>query len=145
MKRIMLTIAATLLVAVTFGQATAAVANYNKLPKAAKDLLSTNFKNDKVVFVEIDMDLASVEYDVQLQSGTEINFNSKGEWEEIDTKVSPIPANLIHKEIKTYVDTHYKGMNIVKMERDGRKIDIELNNGLDLVFDANGKFVRIDD
>lgn len=144
MKKTILTIAATLLVAITFGQTSANIANYDQLPKNAKTLLSTHFNNDKVVFVEIDRDLASIEYEVKLQSGAEINFNSKGEWIEIDTQTAPIPSILVNNAIKNYVDANYKGTNIVKMDRDARQIEIKLNNQTELIFDLKGKFIRID-
>lgn len=44
-----------------------------------------------------------------------------------------------------YVKGTFPNANITEWSRDGKKQLIELNNDMELVFNAKGKFLRMDD
>lgn len=117
----------------------------NQLPAAARSFVKQHFKNRTVTTARKDVDFGSASYDVVLNSGTKIEFNSKGEWKEVDCAPAAVPAAIIPSAIRTYVKANYANCKIVKIERDRSGFDIELSNDLDLRFDKQGKFIRVDD
>ena len=44
-----------------------------------------------------------------------------------------------------YVATNFPVVNIIEVNKERSKFEVELNNGVDLVFDKNGNFLRYDD
>ena len=116
-----------------------------QLPAAAKTFVKQYFKNRTVSLAKKDVDLGSTSFDVVLNSGTKIEFNVKGEWKEVDCAPAAVPAALIPAAIAKYVKANYANLKIVKIERDAAGYDIELSNDVDLQFDKQGNFVRIDD
>ena len=116
-----------------------------QLPAAAKTFVKQYFKNRTVSLAKKDVDPGSTSYDVVLNSGTKIEFNAKGEWKEVDCAPAAVPAALIPAAIAKYVKANYANLKIVKIEREATGYDIELSNDVDLQFDKQGNFVRIDD
>lgn len=121
------------------------VISEQQLPAAAKTFVKQYFKNRTVSMAKKDVDFGSASYDVVLNSGTKIEFNSKGEWKEVDCAPAAVPEAIIPSAIRTYVKANYANCKIVKIERDRSGFDIELSNDLDLRFDKQGKFIRVDD
>ncbi len=116
------------------------------LPVASNTFLSTHFANIKVSHVKKEKEgLAGREYTVYLTDGTEIVFDKNGNWTEVDgNNNTAIPYTFIPEPIVTYVNENYEGQQITSIEKDGKEFDVELTNGFDLVFDANGVFKRMD-
>ena len=85
------------------------------------------------------------EYEARLENGITVKFDKGGNWEDVDAPGnSALPTSFILTPIVTYIEAEYPeaGINDVDKERHG--FDIELTSGLDLVFDTEGNFVRID-
>lgn len=115
------------------------------LPDAAKIFLTTNFPAATIRSVERENERPNGSvYDVTLSNGVEIDFDANGNWIEIDGKTNEIPASLVPEKVKAYVTANYPGLLIVKIENERVKYDVELSNGIDLVFTSEGDFVRID-
>lgn len=115
------------------------------LPEAAKMTIKKHFKS-KVSLVKIERRLGSVhEYEVILTDGTEIEFDSKGNWDKVETAVNKsVPSSLVPAGIANYVKNNYKGVNIVSLDKERYGYSVELSNGLDMEFDKNGNFLRFD-
>lgn len=121
------------------------VITVKELPAAAQTLLATHFKNHQVALVQKDHELTHIDYDVVFNNGTKLQFDSKGEWSEIDCKPAAVPEALVPKAISSYVKTTYPNVRIVQIERDRKGYEIELSNGLDIKFNNQFKVVEIDD
>lgn len=118
----------------------------SELPKAAQDFISKNFSGHKVSQAVKDKGMISTDYEVWLDNGVKIEFDSKGNWEEVDGKNdAAIPTGFIPAKITSYVSKNFPTHKISKIEKDSNKFDVELTNGLDLEFKLNGDFLRIDD
>lgn len=115
------------------------------LPTAAQTMLNKYFKGVNVSHIKIDSGLFSTDYDVVLTDGTEIDFDSDGQWTEVDCGRKAVPEALVDKNIRYYVSKNYAGSPIVKISADRRKYEVELLNGVDLEFDRSGRFLRVDD
>lgn len=121
--------------------------NLNELPAPARTILKQQFAHTKVSYIKIDKDwFKSTTYDVQLQlvNGTEVSFDSKGDWTEVDGKRSEVPAFFIPKEIKKQVNEMFPGEKITKIEKDSRKYEVELTNDVELKFDRKFNIREID-
>lgn len=146
MKKIFLAIAIVLGLGVTAAQARDRYERTDaSLPQAAKSILQKNFKA-KVALVKIEKNIAVInEYEVILTDGTEITFDSKGNWDNIETPLNKaVPAKLMPQGVVDYVNTNYKKANVVSIDKEGYGYDVELSNGIEMKFDKGGNFVRFD-
>ena len=82
-------------------------------------------------------------YEVTLNDGTEIELKENGEWKEIKD-IKGIPSAIFPSTIKSYLQANYNNITVEKIEKESRGYKVELINNIDLEFDNNGKFVRID-
>lgn len=115
----------------------------NSLPQSIIDHIATNFSGRTIVWAEIDDD----EYEVYLSDGTEVYFDRRGRFLEVDRDRDAInPANL-PQNILSYISTNFPNATIIKAELDDNFYEVELNNGMELYFDAQGNFLgsEVDD
>ncbi len=127
-----------------FAFAQEVIVPFNQLPAKAKTFINQHFKGVKVMNVIQDKDVFSKDFDVNFENGTKVEFDRTGNWKEIKTLSGSVPSSLVPAKIKQYISNNYKGANIVEINKDAYKIDVELSNGVDLDFDKNGNFLRID-
>ena len=113
----------------------------NQLPQNAQTFINTYFQD--CTFAQAIKD--GREYEVYFANGFEIDFDRNGEWESIDCKNVAVPTGIVPETIVNYVNQTFAQCFIVEISRDRHGYDVELNNGLDLDFDKNGNFIRIDD
>lgn len=116
-----------------------------EFPAAAQTFLSKNFPKQTATYAFQDKDMISTDYEVMLSNGVEIEFDGKGNWEEIDGNKTALPNSVLPKAIADYVNTNYKGQGVEKIERESWGYKVEFLNDIELKFDSNGKFLRIDD
>lgn len=118
---------------------------FTDLPKAAQNFVTTYYAANQVSRVKMDKDLLSTSYEVKLKNGVEIEFDGNGNWTEVDAKKKAVPQQIVNPKILSYVKKSFPNNEIVEISLSGRKIKVELTNGLDLVFNKKGEFVGIDD
>ena len=82
---------------------------------------------------------------LQSVNGTEVDFDKKGNWDNVDCKTKAVPASLVPAAIAQYVKAHYPNTVIVKIDKERGGYEIELSNDLDLKFNSKGKLIGIDD
>ena len=113
------------------------------LPAAAQATIKNNFKAE-VNHIKIDKDWGRVsEYDVVLNDGTEITFDRNGNWKDIEVRRNgSVPANLVPSAITSYVKQNQKNTTITGIEKKSSGYEVELSNGVDMIFNAKGEFKR---
>ena len=118
----------------------------NEVPQTALKFISAHFPKSTINYVKMDKEILSTEYSVKFSNGTEIEFDCKGEWTEVDGNKTVIPTEFIQKNILTYIKEKFPNTQIVKIEK-GRfgQQEVKLSNGLELEFNSKGEFKRIDD
>ena len=118
----------------------------NLLPTEARELIKNHFSEASISYLKVDKNLFRVEgYDVRLTDGTELDFNSKGQWTEIEAEKNAVPASLIPDVIKKYMKQNYNGQRVKKIKHNRRGYELKLSNGLEVEFDNMGNFLRLDD
>ena len=116
----------------------------NALPAKAQALIRNHFSNQKVALATIESGVISKSYDVVLRNGTKLEFDKKGYLTEIDCKRGAVPAQLIPKAIKIYLQNNYPDQVVKKMEIKKNEYEVELENGLELTFNKHFKLIDVD-
>jgi hypothetical protein len=147
MKRLFL----TLLVALTTSTFASAqmgdviTQDVNQLPAAARAFINRYFADAKVSYIKIDKEILSTHYEVLLTNRVEIEFDSKGEWREVDCKVVAVPSTLVPDYIHAYVKASFPQEFITKVERNRWGTEVELRNDVSFRFNRSGQMVEADD
>lgn len=133
--------------ALQFTNATDIVAQESdKLPVEARNFITQNFPQATISHVKVDKKLmGSDEYEVLFSNGMKMEFDSRGNWKEIEMKNDKMPVAVIPGSVNTYVQNTYSANHITKIEHDNDGYKVKLNNGLELKFDQAGTFKKVDD
>ena len=118
---------------------------FDELPAIAQQFVNKHFSNLDIALIVKDYDNLSFTYDVNFTNLYEVDFDKNGEWIKVDCQRDSVPEAIIPAGIANYVDTRFSGQYIVEIERNTRNYVVELNTGVDVVFDKEGNFKRIDD
>ncbi len=145
MKKMIIAAMASVVVCLSACAEKTQLVKFNELPQKAQTFIETYFNAADISFVKMEKDGLHNDYDVRMTDGTEIDFDHDGSLEQVDCNTKAVPAGIVPEKITTYVAEHFAGAFIVKYEIDRRELKVELNNSLDLEFDKQGNFLRIDD
>lgn len=127
-------------------QAAPAAPQAQGLPAPITQFLAQHFPGTSVIRIDTDTEYGGLEYDVTLNDGSEVDFDINHQWETVECRAKSVPAALVPAAITSYVKATYQGAPIVKIDRKHRAgYEIEIANGLELDFDANGRLAYIDD
>ena len=120
--------------------------DYESLPAVSKAFVETYFPGDKPVKVTREGSNSRTEYDVTLASGFSVEFDAEGEWTDVDGPMNIAITNdgFIPQPIRDYVAANYTDAGINEISRDRRGYEVDLTNRIELQFDRNGNFVRVD-
>lgn len=112
-------------------------------PKAIKSYVSTHFSDLEIIQTLKEKDGFEVSYHVILEGGIQLEFNKKEKITSIES-TSKLPDSVIPEKILLYVTTNYENNVIVAWEKDDRNQQVTLENSLELEFNMNGDFLKID-
>ncbi len=114
------------------------------VPQEIQSYVQTHFPKNSILQTLKDTEGMILTYDVTLDSAISLEFNRSKEIISIDGN-SKLPDSVIPQKILTYVLNTYPDNFVTDWEKESRKVQqIELNNGLDLEFDEDGNYLRID-
>ncbi|MBR4971273.1 MAG: PepSY-like domain-containing protein [Paludibacteraceae bacterium] len=121
----------------------------NDLPTEANSFMNAHFKETPII--QINTTSKKMDYETVLENGTEINYNSMGEWEEINFKWNPVPQSFLSelpKKIINFIEENYPDETIHKIERKhfGRKdliyrIQFHKPNDIEISFSQEGDLI----
>lgn len=146
MKRI--SVSGLLLIAIMFYSALYSFAQdkqmpFSQMPEKVQSFVKKHFSQQTVVSSKLDVEVTGREYEVKLSDGTELEFDSKLNIKSIDSKVK-LPDGVIPSKILLYTKKNYPNNYITDWERKTNYQKIELNSELELIFDKDGQFIRLD-
>lgn len=117
-----------------------------ELPLQAQEFIKTHFSDQKVSLAKMETDaLFFKSYDVVFTSGIKVEFDSDGEWTNVDCKKSVVPAAIIPEAIKAYALENYPNNKIIKIEREHGRTEVKFDNTFEFTFDKNYRVVEVDD
>ena len=140
-----------LVLAVLFGVMTASARdNYshdvNILPEKAKIALRENFKSD-ISHIKIGKEFGRIrKYEVILTDGAEISFAKHGVWKDVVVgRSTEVPVGFILPSIARFIQDNQGKAFVTGIEKKAYGYEVELSNGVDVMFSLKGKFLRYDD
>lgn len=118
--------------------------NLADLPAAALASINQHYKQENIASYEIKtIPVVGKSYEVKFNDGAEIDFDGNGAWHEWkDAK--GLPEGVLPANIKAYITKSYANTFATSIDKEGKKIKVELASDVDLEFDAQGNFLRID-
>lgn len=116
----------------------------SELPAEIKHYLHAHFPDLPILQATVDKELLSKSYEVILKGNINLEFDSDNQIEDLSGS-GPLPDSAIPAPVLAYVKKHYPKNQITDWERDDNKQKIELDNDLELEFNAKGDFLKIDD
>lgn len=144
MKRLIFLVAMMILGITTLSAQERAI-DENALPSNAKKFLSTHFPAEKVSIATFESSMFDKDYKVILTSGVKVEFDGAGVWSSIECKGrSYVPFEAVPQPIAQYVKGRFPDNKIVKIDRDKRETEVELDNDIDLKFNSKGEFITFD-
>lgn len=113
-------------------------------PTAIQDFVDTHFATHTIEYIERDRDEVVVRYEVYLSDGVLLEFNKDHEIREIysDTR---LPDSVIPDAILNHVDANFPDRDITDWELYRNRQEIQLDNSLEVHYDLDGGFIRVDD
>ena len=116
------------------------------LPAKVNDFLKDHYRGILIAKYEMKNTLGKKEYEVKLDNGVEVEFDDNENWKKIKD-YNGVPDILVPPKVKSYVNKNYKDIKIKSLDKkaDRNMIEVDLLNGIELEFDMEGNFLRIDD
>lgn len=105
--------------------------------------VDTHFPIGEIIQIVRENEDFVVTYDVFLSDHTSLEFNKKYEVTSISSRRS-LPESVIPVIVLEFVKARYPQQFIVEWELERKIQQIELNSGLELIFDQQGEFLRLD-
>lgn len=115
----------------------------NDIPTQIMSYITEHFPDNNIVQAVQEEENNTITYDVLLDGNVELEFNSDFEIIDIDS-TSELPDSVIPQALLDYVAENYPDNYITDWELELSHQQIELNNGLELEFEMDGTFIRID-
>lgn len=116
-----------------------------ELPEKALSFINTYFSQKEISFVLSEQEGLTIEYEVRFANGAKAEFDKNGELDKIDCNTQAVPEGVVPQAVKDYVKAKFPKDKITEWGKDDRRWKAELTNGLELIFDKNYKFIKIDD
>lgn len=114
-----------------------------ELPDEIKTFINTHFPDHQVTHFALDQDGGNKEYDVTLSDNIRLEFDDHFMLKEGESKVQ-LPDAIIPETILAYVKENYPNSQIVNWDRDKDNQSVELSDGVELDFDLEGNFLKMD-
>lgn len=114
-----------------------------KLSDKIKNYVSIHFPKNKILKAVEERDNNTIKYELDLEGYISLEFDVNSKVIEIKS-YQKLPESVLPAKIIEYVKKNYPDNFIISWELDKGIQQIELNNNLELEFDINGNFLRID-
>lgn len=115
-----------------------------KMPQTAQEFMAKHFSGIEVAVAKQEGGFWERSYDVIFCNGSKLEFDGFGRWTCVDCKYSSVPDEIIPAPVAGYIKGKFSGVRIVKIEKEGRRIDVELDNGVDLEFNSSYDLIEYD-
>ncbi|MDR2474725.1 MAG: PepSY-like domain-containing protein [Bacteroidales bacterium] len=119
-----------------------------ELPASSQVFIKTHFPEVAITHIIKETDGLGKDYTVYLANGFDIDFDKKGNWDDVDGHFTPLPQsvlNLLPAGIMEYVTAYLPNSQIVEANRERYGYEIGLNGEIDLRFNSNGAFIGYED
>lgn len=116
----------------------------DKMPKKAQEFIAKYFPGANIAIAKQERGVADKSYDVIFIDGNKVEFDRNGIWTNVDCKYTEVPEGIVPGKIAGYVKENFKDVKIVQIEKEDRRYEVELSNGVDLKFNNSFKLLDVD-
>ena len=117
-----------------------------QLPEPIKAFIQQNFPGQTISYAEKDAELTGSKYDVVLNDGSRVEFDTDNVWDKIECPLTnPVPTALIPAPIVAHLQSQFPNALIVKLDKERYGYEVELANGLEMKFNKQGVLTEMDD
>ena len=102
------------------------IITFEELPIKAQEFVTTYFSSQTIRFVRMEIEVTKTEYTVESHSEC-------------------LPSGFLDEMILNFLNKNHPNYCLNEIARDRHKIEVELANGLEIVFNKSGEFLRYDD
>ena len=122
------------------------ILSQNDAPQEVQSSISLHFPEKKVVQITADTEgIRGKKYNVIFEDNTQAEYSVNGELQEAKS-ATQLPDAIVPQGILTYIKSNYQNNFITEINlEDKNSKDVKLNSGLELEFDVNYNFLRIED
>jgi len=120
------------------------IVSASDLPSQIQDYVTAHFPNNNILQVTKDREGFKHNYELILDESITLEFNKKHEIVDIDG-ISKLPDSVVPEKLLLYISTNFTENYIIGWEKEDKNQEIKLDNDMDLVFNMNGDFLKIDD
>ena len=117
----------------------------NELPQKAQHFIQQFFSGNTVSYAKMEKELWDKNYDVVFANREKIEFDKNGEWKKVSCKLTVVPDAIIPHQIKDYLAKQFPQAKVLKIEREHKGYEIELDNKLEIKFNSHFQVIKIDD
>ncbi|SHJ66447.1 PepSY-like domain-containing protein [Pseudozobellia thermophila] len=114
-----------------------------EIPESIQTYINDHFGETTILNAEKETENDGVTYEIHLSDNTDLEFNGDLDIVDIDG-TSKLPESVIPEAIRDYTATNYPDNYITDWELELDHQQVELDNHVELEFDMNGDFIRID-
>lgn len=119
------------------------VITVQELPTEINSFVENHFENSTISYAE-KVRFEDEKYKITLSTGYKISFNKKNEMIKISGN-SQVPNSVIPEQILDYVNSNFSSNYIEEWKKEKKNHEVKLDNDLELVFDKNEQFLKMDD
>lgn len=112
-------------------------------PLEIQDYTETHFPSNAIIQTIEEKEGFKKSYDVLLEGNFSLEFDKKYNITEIDG-VSALPNSVIPTQVLSYVNSNYPNEWITEWSLESNFQVVELNNHIELEFNMDGDFIRVD-
>lgn len=144
MKTIQFILAVVFACTISSAQAQDRYLKTEEFPSEITSYVKQHFPESDIISIKEEKDRRKTEYEVKLRNMEELEFDEAYHIKSIESK-SALPNSVIPPKILDYVTKNYPQQFIKEWKMKRRSQEVELNNDLEIIFDFDGNFVKIDD
>ncbi len=115
----------------------------SEIPAEIKSYIQEHFNENTILKAKKEVEANTITYDIDLSENVELEFNSLFKITSINS-TKQLPDSVIPEAILDYVKTNYSDNFITDWELEKNHQQVELNNNIELEFDLEGGFIRVD-
>ncbi len=144
MKTVKLVVVLVLIGAFSQTQAQDRYLETNEFPSEITTYIETHFPDSDIISIKEEKERRKTEYEVKLRNMEELEFDQDYAIKSVESK-SGLPESVVPQKIRDYVTENYPNRTIEEWKKKRKGQEIELDNDLEIKFDHDGNFVRLDD
>lgn len=116
---------------------------FDELPQNARDFISENFKNYRIVTAQKKTKTNKIEYEVKISNETEIEFNKNGNITEVEC-VEPMNIQAFPKIPADFVAANFPEIGVLAYKTNRNQIEIKLEDGTEIELTSEGNLSALE-